>query len=386
MNGMGEDMSNRVPAEAFPPGEYLRDEIESRGWTQVDFAKILNRPAVVVNQIISGKRSITPDTAKALSAALGTSAEMWLNLESAYQLWKAKTPSTEDVSRRAQIYSLAPVSEMIRRNWITPSDNIDVLESQIKTFFSVSTLEDIQQIELKYAARKSSQYGVSSTAEVAWLFRARRMAMAIQAKRYDESRLTSLLPRLRELTLYPESTRHVPAMLAEIGVRFVVVEHLQKTRIDGAAFWLDAETPVVAVSLRFDRMDAFWHTVIHELVHVKNRDEAPVDTDIVRDSKGNEPPTPLSELEERTNIEAANYLIPSEKLDSFIMRVRPLYSKKRIVQFAEVNGVHPGIVIGQLQHRKEILWSHSREMLVPIREQILGAALADGFGHTPGAF
>jgi HTH-type transcriptional regulator/antitoxin HigA len=76
------------PAEAFPPGDFLREELEERGWTQADLAEVMGRPLVLVNEIITSKRSITAETAKGLAAALGTSPEMWMRLEAAWQLWK----------------------------------------------------------------------------------------------------------------------------------------------------------------------------------------------------------------------------------------------------------------------------------------------------------
>lgn len=82
-------MNERIPAEVFPPGEFLADEIVERNWTQSEFAEIIRRPIRVVNEIISGKKAITPDTARELAAALGTSPQYWLNLQTAYDLWKA---------------------------------------------------------------------------------------------------------------------------------------------------------------------------------------------------------------------------------------------------------------------------------------------------------
>jgi HTH-type transcriptional regulator/antitoxin HigA len=81
-------MTHRMPAEVFPPGEYLRDEIEGRGWSQTEFAEIIGRPMRVVNEIIAGKVQITPKTAAEIAAALGTSPQYWMNLETAYQLGK----------------------------------------------------------------------------------------------------------------------------------------------------------------------------------------------------------------------------------------------------------------------------------------------------------
>jgi len=80
-----------TPAEAFPPGEYLRDELEERGWTVTEFASIIGLPVQAVSEILNAKKSITPDTALSLSEALGTSAELWLNLQTAYHLHQRRS-------------------------------------------------------------------------------------------------------------------------------------------------------------------------------------------------------------------------------------------------------------------------------------------------------
>lgn len=64
------------PAEALPPGEYIKDELEARGWAQSDLAKILGRSEPKVSELINGKRAITVRMAKELAAAFGTSAQV----------------------------------------------------------------------------------------------------------------------------------------------------------------------------------------------------------------------------------------------------------------------------------------------------------------------
>lgn len=78
--------TNYTPAEVFPPGEYLRDELDERGWTATEFAEIIGRPVQVVSEILNGKKEITTETALAFGDALGTSAALWLNLQTNYRI------------------------------------------------------------------------------------------------------------------------------------------------------------------------------------------------------------------------------------------------------------------------------------------------------------
>jgi len=74
-------MTGRIPAEVFPPGDFIREELEAREWTQGDLAEILGRPLQAVNEIVAGKKAITPETAQGLGDAFGTGPELWMNLE-----------------------------------------------------------------------------------------------------------------------------------------------------------------------------------------------------------------------------------------------------------------------------------------------------------------
>jgi HTH-type transcriptional regulator/antitoxin HigA len=82
-------MSKRIPAEVFPPGEYLADELAERGWTEAVFAAHAHRHVEKVRAIIAGHRRITPEVAQDIAAALGSSPRYWMNLEAAYRIGKA---------------------------------------------------------------------------------------------------------------------------------------------------------------------------------------------------------------------------------------------------------------------------------------------------------
>jgi HTH-type transcriptional regulator/antitoxin HigA len=182
--------------------------------------------------------------------------------------------------------------------------------------------------------------------------------------------------------LNPEDTTHVARVLAEGGVRFLIVEALPHTKIDGACFWLDKFSPVIVLTMRYDRIDNFWHVLGHECGHVKNEHGLNgdiLDINLVGDDRV--PYAAKSENEQIADRFAEEFLIKQSEIEDFVGRLRPAFSKERIRGFALKMNVHPGIVLGQLQFREEVGYFHSREMLVKVRNIVTKTALTDGFGQ-----
>src|SRR3984957_8237449 len=260
-------MSARVPAETFPPGEFIRDELDARGWTQGDLADILGRPLRLVNELIAGKKQITPDTAQGLAEAFGTDAILWMNLDSQYRLART-SPRDDSVSRRSRLYTKFPVREMVRRHWIEASDSIEVIEERVRQFFELTSLDDDPAME---HAAKATQYIERTNLQFSWLLRAKHLADVLVVPAYSERKLRAVLDKLKEMLVAPESIRLIPRLLADAGVRLVIVEFLPGSKIDGAAFWID-DSPVIVMGIRFDRIDNFWFVLRHEIEHVLQGD------------------------------------------------------------------------------------------------------------------
>src|SRR5438067_1287904 len=129
------------------------------------------------------------------------------------------------------------------------------------------------------------------------------------------------------------------------------------------------------MSLRYDRFDSFWHTLAHEVIHIKYEDVAPVDAEM--DDAGDELLRVKPPMEQRADKEACETFVPPGELDSFIRRVGPLYSLEKINQFANRIKMHPTIIIGQLKHRHEIGPEKFNQVNVPIRETVVKAAIVD---------
>lgn len=367
------------PFRPISPGEILKEEIEARGWTQSDLAEILGRPVQAINEIIAGKKAIVATTANELARALGTNPEYWLNLESAYRLdllhqadgnagSGGAAPAGrvgDQIARRARVYSLVPVKDLQKKGWITRTKELDVIEREVCALLEIPSLN--KQPNLNLAARKSDSYGQFTPAQIAWACRARQHARKQKVGPFDRRQFNTQVAGLPQRSTAKDGPQQTIDALARLGIRVVIVEALPQSRIDGACLWLDEESPVVALSLRYDRIDYFWFTLMHELAHLKQTTArtAHLDHDLVGPSARSPEDKPAEEQE--ADALAGEWLLPQAEMKRFIARTKPYYSKKSILDFAAQIGVHPGIVVGRLQYLREISYSHSRGMLGKVR-------------------
>jgi HTH-type transcriptional regulator/antitoxin HigA len=370
------NMTDRTPAEVFPPGEFLRDELEARNWTQTEFAEIIGRPTRLVNEIIAGKRGISPETAREFAAALGTSAQFWLNLESVYQLSKTR-PASDRIKRAALLREKFPVREMLKRGWVEFSENPEVLEQRVLSFFGLKNMTD--EIVFPCATRKKDGEALSRI-QLAWVFRVKQLASTLIVPQYTKKGLLEALHNLEQLMEEPEEIRHVPKILANVGVRFVIVEPVPGSKIEGVCLWLNNKrSPVIGLSLRFGRIDNFWFNLRHEIEHVLNEDGKNAviidDTDVLSGIDDQ------FEQEKRANNAAADFCVPSKRMQNFIERLDPMYSTRSFLGFSKLVGRHPGIVAGQLQRRTG-RWDLFKKFQIDVRRIVVDATMTDGYGKT----
>ena len=360
------------------PGFYIKEEMEARGWLQRDLAFILGCKEQALNPILSGKRGISPEVAKALGQAFDVPAEFFLNLQRAYDLVQAHDPSP-DVAIRARLQSKYPIREMIKRGWIEDSD-APMIETQLVRFLEVNNATEIPY--LAHAAKKSRyEEREIPPPQLAWLFRVRQIARSISVRNYSEKFLRGALAHLEGLLLAPEEARHVPRILMECGVRYVIVEKIPHADIDGVCFWLDGQ-PVIGMSTRRDTIDNFWFVLRHEIEHVLQRhgqEDEIIDADLKGERAGTG--SSLPEEERVANGAAAEFCAPAGKLTSFMARKHPFYYEKDVIAFARIVHRHPGIVVGQMQRQLD-RWDYLTRHLAKIRQFVLPGAIADGWGQV----
>ena len=333
--------------EAFPPGDFLTEELEARHWSQSDFAQILGRPAQFVSEIISGKKEITRESAAQIGAALGTGPEYWLNLQNAYLLWNQSQSDTvrqelDDVRLRARMNELAPVSLMRKRGLLTGRTLMEQADELVE-LFQISHIEDTPRFLA--AARRSNGDEEPTPTQKAWLACARKHAQRISVAAFDPAGLEQLAERLSRLLVEPAAFSTLPAKFAAIGVRLVYVEAFPGSKLNGASFLLegDADQPVIALSGRGKRLDMVLFTLLHEVAHIVLGHVSSDRLVIDEDSSDDEP------SEKAADEKAGAWQIPGG-----LPKPPQAVRKGWIDSNATRIGVHPVLVLGRLQKDKAL--------------------------------
>lgn len=354
-------MTTLVPAEAFPPGDFLRDELAERGWAEGEFAEIIGRPVQAVSEILNGKKEITPETAVEIGAALGTSAELWLNLQAAYRLHQVRTskaPVVKPVERRARLRSIVPVRELQKRDWLPKTDDLDELEGAVCQLLRIDGLDTEPMFAV--AARRSNADVEFTPEQTAWIARVHQLAAGRVIATYDADALTRLAADLVHRLDGPQDLRALPAWLADCGVALVIELPLRNSKLDGFTSFSD-EVPVIGLTTRGDRMDGFVFTLLHEIAHLVLGHVEP--GQITVDENLN--PVDGGDREREANNLAASWIFPTPpEVPSGDLPPAVLLS------IAAEHRVHPCFLIGRLQNEKRLDWSNYRRTIPKVRPYV----------------
>jgi HTH-type transcriptional regulator/antitoxin HigA len=340
------------PDYAAPPGWVLEEMLEAHEMSHAEFARRCGRSAKLVSEIISGKAPIEPETALQFERVLGMDARVWLNIESSYRLHRAREDEREVLAEEVEWSRQFPVNELVGRGAITrPRDELDCVR-KLLAFFGVASVDawTVRFAGASVSYRHSPSFESSTPALATWLRLGELKAEQQECAQYDRARFVAALRAIRELTtqkiedFLPEMT----ALCNDAGVAFVVVQPMSKTALSGAARWLTPRKALIQQSVRHLSNDHFWFTFFHEAAHLLLHSRKSVFVD-EKTKDGNA-------IEQEANGWAANFLVPKEEWDRF-MASGPR-SKGAVIEFAEEQGIAPGIVVGMLQHQGVLPWTH----------------------------
>jgi HTH-type transcriptional regulator/antitoxin HigA len=365
------------------PGQLIESLLDARGWTQRVLAAVLDMSESSLNKLISGKLALSAETALALEEVFSVDASLFLDLQRDFDLAKARLMHRADPARaqRARLYGDLPIAEMIKRGWLNVENVRDAsaVEGELMKFFGAVSADQIEI--LPHAAKKTAVSEQTTPTQLAWLYRVKQIAQEMLVAEYSPFGARRALEELKKLVLSADETRKVPRVLAEAGIRFVIVESLPKAKIDGVCFWLSPQAPVIGMTMQHDRIDNFWFVLRHELEHVIQRhgmDRISIDVDLQGDKAG--VGEEIAEEERLANAAAAEFCVSKKVMDAFIVRKAPFFAERDVRALAATLKVHPGLVAGQLQHRTG-RYDRFRDHLVKVRSVVLPGATSDGWGN-----
>lgn len=368
------------------PGQLIEALLEERGWDRQVLAVLLGIGRPGVSKLLSGAKKVDAGVALALAEVFGIAPERLLQLQQTYDLATARFVARPDETRanRAVLFSQLPISEMIHRGWLQAESVRDIgkVESGLAKLFGVSSVAEIPLLPHAHAAKKTDADASATTAQLAWIYRVKQLARGLVVSPYTHETGLNAVKKLSGLLFSAEEGRKVPRILAESGIRFVIVESLKSTKMDGVCCWLNDSSPVIGMSIRFDRIDNFWFVLRHEVEHVlrgHGRDVLFFDAELEGERAGTG--QSVSEEERIANTAAQDFCAPSASIDNFIARKAPIFAERDLLGFARILQVHPGIVTGQI-HRKTNRYDIFRKHLVKMRSIVSAGAVVDGWGDV----
>jgi HTH-type transcriptional regulator/antitoxin HigA len=245
-----------------------------------------------------------------------------------------------------------PLKEMLERGCFGDFDGNaqrlkEYAEDLVRKFMQDLLPKQVSPAFLRAPMHQRGDRQVDDRALLAWRMCVLRQARAVNTTReYRHGTVTpGWLRELAKLSAFDEGPKLAREYLARHGITLVIETHFKRTFLDGAAM-LDDDRPIVALTLRHDRLDNFWFALLHELAHVGRHltPECPV---FIDDLDRSNP----QEVEAEADAMAGEALIPGE--DWRNAKVRQTLLAADAIAFADEIGVHPAIVAGRLRHEEK---------------------------------
>lgn len=346
------------PDYAVPPGWILAERLEVLHISHAEFARRCGRSPKLISEIIAGKATLEPETALQFEKVLGVDASIWLGIESDYRLHVARKVEANQAAASADWARTFPVRDLVKRGCFQqPASNIDAV-SKLLTFFGVGSIDAwISRYGSEHVAyRHSVSFKSDEIALATWLRLGELEAETQECAEYKATRFKKAVRHIRSLTRLPidEALRQAVETCNAAGVALALVPPLPKTALSGAAWWLSPRKAVIQLSARHKSDDHLWFSFFHEAAHILLHSKKGVFVDEVNGAD--------TELEAEANAWASNVLVPERVWVGLVEA--PPRSQAAVRAFAEEIGVAPGIIVGMMQHKGLLPWTHMNRLKV----------------------
>jgi len=316
----------------------IKFRMEQKGLKQKDLLPFIGSKSKV-SEVLSGKRPLSLKMIRNLHAGLGIPVDVLL------QEPEAKLPEIPDGLQWAKF----PLSEMLNRQWVNFSGTLQEAKEHAEELLSVWAAplgnNALQPVLLRQhlRGRNNGPYSLA-----AWRIRVSLQAMEQSIPSYKPGRIdVDFMRDLVKLSYFDNGPLLAKEFLMKNGIHFVVEPHLKGTYLDGAVMRLSDGSPLIALTLRYDRLDNFWFTLCHELAHLAlhlNQDDWELFFDDLECMEQNS-------VEKEADTWARDVLIPAEQWKSSGLTGK--CSATAVITFAEQQRIHSAIPAGRIRREQK---------------------------------
>ena len=338
------------------PGETLAGVIEEHGLTQSRLASLMGRPTQVINEIVRGKKNITPETANELERVFDVPATFWISLQSRHDITLAKCAERANLQQQFPLLKDFRANELMKRGWIPTVKDKAMQVKELCKFLGVASLE-VHAATHPASFRITGGDRYSDRTLAVWLRRGELEGLKAELPAYDSTKFRPILADIRSMTVDPpdDFAGEMTQLCASAGVALVFVQELPKVGANGVTRWLHTGTPLIQLNLKWKWADIFWFTFFHEAGHVLQ----PKRHDVMHYGKRQSTDT---RYEDAASKFATDILVPPTQWRHICDELITYSTPQRVKELAHEAGVHPGIVVGRLQHERKIRYSEMNDL------------------------
>lgn len=346
-----------VPFEATHVGEVIKDELSARNMKQSELSGLTGIQKPILNDVVRGKRSLTPEMALLLENALGISATYLMNIQTQYELDCAKLSEKVMLqTKMLEIWNVLKVQVSIPFFRKVNIVNGNIVEDVKRIFevFAVDNLDDFfglkaEEMELSYY-RKSDKAKTDPVDILSWKYYCYHLSKSVESpscpfdKGADVQALTIELNSVFKEN--KDTVNRTKMVLEKYGIKFLVVNKVGQVPVDGMSFW-NGDTPTIVITERIATIDKFAFTTLHEVGHVFRHlsPNGKAMINLMEDKKSIE--------ESEADDFALNAILPSADWKKFMSKTRNVIPYKiapYIKMEADNHNVNPQLLFGRYKH------------------------------------
>ena len=330
-----EKESHPVPPPT--PIEAIRFIMDQKNLKQADLVPYIGSRSKV-SEVLGGKRALSLSMIRSLNTHVSIPAEILISKEMDFPL------DGEDVK-----WDSFPVKQIVDRGWVTGFDHKtqaeEIMRKLASQAYADSYFQDQNHACLRQGARRNKMddpYAID-----AWILGVLAQAEKIETEvKFNPAALDRrFIPKVIYLSVLNNGPLRAREYLQSKGIKLVVVPHFRRTYLDGAALVNQQGEPIIALSLRYDRLDNFWFTLAHELAHLALGHVHAIEGQcIIDDLDLNES---QDQIENEADELAREFLIPGKLWDSHPARSTRKLSD--VLDLAAKADIHKSIVAGRIR-------------------------------------